>query len=147
MGRHRLAVAAHLWLLDTDGRILFQRRAGTGYADGSWSVPAGHVEPGETLHAACVREAAEEIAVELDEAALEFACVQHKHDTDGQERIDVFFSAQLPEGQVPRIVEHHRASAQVWRHPSEPPLPVVPYVAAALDHWLCGGGPLGYFGF
>jgi ADP-ribose pyrophosphatase YjhB (NUDIX family) len=42
-----------------DGRILLIRR-GHGPAAGTWSVPGGRVELGETLHEALVREVAEE---------------------------------------------------------------------------------------
>jgi ADP-ribose pyrophosphatase YjhB (NUDIX family) len=42
-----------------DGALLMVRR-GHGPAAGSWSVPGGRVELGETLHEAVVREVAEE---------------------------------------------------------------------------------------
>jgi 8-oxo-dGTP diphosphatase len=42
-----------------DGSILMVRR-GRGPAQGTWSVPGGRVEPGETLAEAVVRELAEE---------------------------------------------------------------------------------------
>ncbi|MGH9224866.1 MAG: NUDIX hydrolase [Acidimicrobiales bacterium] len=51
------AIAVH------DGKLLLIRR-GTGPAAGSWSVPGGRVEGGETLAEAVVRELAEETGVE-----------------------------------------------------------------------------------
>ena len=50
-----------------DGELLLVRR-GHGPAAGSWSVPGGRVELGETLHEAVVREVAEEtgLAVVVD---------------------------------------------------------------------------------
>ena len=132
--RHQMAVAVHLWLSDDAGRILFMRRHNSGYADGQWSVPAGHVERGESLVAACLREAFEEIGIRVKASALEFRLLQHKRDIDGEERIDVFFAATCPPGQRPRIVEPHRCDAIEWRPRLTPPLPLVPYVAAALIH-------------
>ncbi len=52
------AVAVH------DGAVLLVRR-GKGPAAGEWSVPGGHVEMGETLHEAIVREVLEETGLEV----------------------------------------------------------------------------------
>jgi 8-oxo-dGTP diphosphatase len=47
-----------------DDALLLVRR-GRGPAAGEWSVPGGHVEMGETAHAAVVREVLEETALEV----------------------------------------------------------------------------------
>lgn len=52
------AVCAH------DDALLLVRR-GRGAAAGEWSVPGGHVERGETLHEAVVRETYEETGIEV----------------------------------------------------------------------------------
>jgi ADP-ribose pyrophosphatase YjhB (NUDIX family) len=49
-------------VLDDRGRVLLVRR-GRPPSAGSWSLPGGHVEPGESLDAAIVREVLEETAV------------------------------------------------------------------------------------
>ena len=57
-------------LLERDGRVLLMRRAGTGFFDGLYSLPGGHVEEGESLRTTAVREMREELGIELDEASL-----------------------------------------------------------------------------
>ena len=47
-----------------DDDLLLVRR-GHGPGAGSWSIPGGHVEMGETLHEALVREVAEETGLEV----------------------------------------------------------------------------------
>ena len=47
----------------TDGHLLLVRR-GRGPAAGTWSVPGGRVEAGETLAEAVIRELAEETSLE-----------------------------------------------------------------------------------
>ena len=57
-------------LLEQDGCVLLMRRAGTGFFDGLYSLPGGHVEEGETLRATAVREMREELGIDLAEAGL-----------------------------------------------------------------------------
>lgn len=146
--RHRMAVAAHLILRDDSGEVLFLRRAHTGYADGQWSIPAGHVEQGETVANACCREVTEEIGIELDVSDVTCVLVQHKHDLDGEERIDLFFSAALPPGRSPEIREPDSCDGLRWADLSDPPEPTVAYVAHALSVISRPNHPIiEYFGF
>lgn len=48
-----------------DGRVLAQQRARPAEAAGRWELPGGRVEPGETEHAALVRECREELAADV----------------------------------------------------------------------------------
>lgn len=50
-------------LEDADGRVLLLERTNTGWLDGSYGLPSGHVEPGEMPSEAMVREALEEVGV------------------------------------------------------------------------------------
>lgn len=146
--RHQMTVAAHLLLSDGDGRVLFMRRASTGYADGQWSLPAGHVDAGETIVAACVRETAEELGVVITARDLECVLVQHKHDLDGEERIDVFFAGKLPADKQVSIAEPDKCDALSWATLDQLPEPLIPYVREALRAIAMSPKVfLNYFGF
>ena len=50
-------------LLDTDGRVLLQRRRSDSRHGGLWEFPGGKIEPGESHESALVREIAEELGI------------------------------------------------------------------------------------
>jgi 8-oxo-dGTP diphosphatase len=54
----KLAVYVMVWNLT--GKLLVLQRKDTGWEDGKWTVPSGHVEPGESVLAAAARELEEE---------------------------------------------------------------------------------------
>ena len=58
--RFRAPLAVFI-IFQKEDQIWLQRRANTGYRDGEYDVPSGHVEVGEAMSAAAVREAKEEI--------------------------------------------------------------------------------------
>ncbi len=62
--RYCLSVAVFILLKKGDHLCLFQRY-GTGWMDGYVSVPAGGLEYGESLVAAAIREAKEEVGVTI----------------------------------------------------------------------------------
>jgi mutator protein MutT len=128
---YRPHVGVHLIL--TEGRkVLLLRRANTGFADGSWSVPGGSLEDGETLPAAAVREAREEVGVVIDPADLIFAHLCHHADPDGLARIGVFFAASRWAGE-PVNAEPHKCSEIAWHELGDLPGDVVGYIRAGLN--------------
>ena len=73
-----------------EGRVLLMRRAGTGFFDGLFSLPGGHVEPGESVRAAARRELREETGFAA--AHWEHVGVMHPCIGYSDERIEVFFA-------------------------------------------------------
>lgn len=128
--RFRLRSAVHLFLV-RDGQVLLLRRHGTGYEDGNYSVPAGHLDGGETVTAAAAREAREEVGVAVAEADLRVVGVMHRRAED--ERIDFFLKATRWTGEVANR-EPAKCDGLRWAAPDRLPANVVPYVRRALEH-------------
>ena len=61
-------------MVDRDGRILVQQRPEGRAMAGLWEFPGGKLEAGETPEQALVRELAEELAIDVEEACLAPAC-------------------------------------------------------------------------
>jgi len=57
------SVPASYLILRRGNEILLMRRKGSGYYDGWYSVPAGHVEAGELPMNALIREIKEELSI------------------------------------------------------------------------------------
>lgn len=55
---------------DDKNRVLLHRRKNTGYMDGYYDFPSGHVDPGEGFATAAVRELQEETSLQASEADL-----------------------------------------------------------------------------
>ena len=76
-------------LLRNDDKIFLIRRAHTGYRDGFYSLPSGHIDGNESAVYAAAREAKEEVGVEIAEQDLKMVHVMHRLAEEGDhERLD-----------------------------------------------------------
>ena len=142
-GRTLLVAAAYV-VLRRDDEVLLQLRQGTGYMDGYWAcAAAGHVERGESVVAAAVREAREELGIDV--AAADLLGLTGMHRTNGtgdpiDERVDWFFQCTRWTG-VPVLQEPDKAADLRWFALDALPDPVVPHERAVLDALLRGAVP------
>ena len=107
--RHTYPLAVHLFFFQNN-QVLLLRRFNTGYEDGNYSVPAGHVEAGESATQCAIREAREEAGVELNPQHVVFAQVMHRKSDD--ERVNFFLSSHSG---VARSPTPSRTSATTFR--------------------------------
>lgn len=114
--RHKVIPASYLFLVKNK-KILLLRRANTGYEDGNWSVPAGHLDGDEAATTAMVREAKEEIGLDIQASKLELAHIMHRRGLPGEgldnERVDFFFVIQDWQGE-PSNLEPHKCDGLEW---------------------------------
>ncbi|GIH91827.1 NUDIX domain-containing protein [Planobispora siamensis] len=132
--RFRAIVDVHV-LLVRDGEVLLLRRANTGYGDGRWHLPSGHLEAGESAVAAAVREAREETGVTIAPEDLRFAHVMHR----APDRVGLFFLARHWDGE-PYNAEPAKCSEIAWRPLDDLPPDMIAYPASAV-HAVTTGEP------
>jgi 8-oxo-dGTP diphosphatase len=132
--RASFPVTVHMFFLRGE-RILLIRRYQTGYMDGHYSVPAGHLDGGEPVRLAVVREAREEVGVEIAPADISFAGVFHRREDD--ERVDFFVHVQAWRGK-PINAEPWKCDELRWVEWDALPENTIPYVQRAIENFRKG---------
>jgi len=134
--RHTIIPAVFLILKNTNGQICLMRRFNTGYMDGFYSLPAGHLEGKESLKEAVIREVREEMNITV---CLEDVRLVHVSNNlhSNPERIDFFFLTEKWTGDV-TICEPNKCDQIVWVDPKCLPNNVVPSVISAVNGEIQG---------
>ena len=127
--RARFPATVHLFFFRA-GQILLLRRFNTGYRDGEYSVPAGHLDGNETVRAAAQREAAEEVGVQIEADDILFSSVMHRN--EGDERVDFFVEVLAWSGE-PVNNEPHKCDELRWVDLNSLPSNTIPYVRRAIQ--------------
>ena len=130
--RAKFPVTVHLLFFRED-QVLLLRRFNTGYADGQYSVPAGHLDGDETVTSAAIREGREETGVHIEASDVLFSSVMHRK--DGDERVDFFVRIHKWQGE-PKNTEPDKCDEMRWMNVSELPLNTVPYIQKAIRNHL-----------
>ncbi|HEY5157740.1 MAG TPA: NUDIX domain-containing protein [Anaerolineales bacterium] len=132
--RAKFPVTVHMFFIHGD-QILLSRRYQTGYMDGHYSVPAGHLDGQESVRMAGVREAHEEIGVQVDPADMDFAGVFHRREAD--ERVDFFIHVKKWVGQ-PVNAEPDKCDKLIWAKLDTLPEKTIPYIRKAIENFRMG---------
>jgi 8-oxo-dGTP diphosphatase len=129
--RSSFLVAVHLFFLKDD-KILLLRRFNTGYEDGNYSVVAGHVDAGETVTQAAIREAQEEAGVVLQLGDLQVVHVMNRKSND--ERVDFFMAVKGWDGEI-KNTEPEKCDDLAWFPMETLPANMIPYVRFAIENY------------
>ena len=127
--RVRLLSAVHLFLL-RDDKVLLLRRLNTGYEDGNYSVVAGHLDGGEEVVTAAIREAREEAGIVLAPGDMQVVGVMHRNAE--QERVDFFVVSRSWSGNIVNV-EPDKCDDLAWFDLDHLPANTVTYVRRALE--------------
>lgn len=137
--RFKLTPAVYMFLINGNNEVFCIRRANTGWRDGEWSLPAGHLDGGEPASGAAVRELLEEVSVRVGREDMQFACMVHRTipEEQGAERIDMFFVVRKWGGE-PKNNEPHKCSEVGWFAIDNLPTPMVDIVEYAFELFVRG---------
>ena len=134
MARSPHLLAAAYLILIQNNQVLLQRRFQTGWMDGMYSLPAGHIENEESATNALLREVKEEIGIELKKEDISVAHVIHRFVDTQHQYIDFFYTATNWEGQ-PSICEPEKCDSLEWFSITDlPSQETIPYIREVLQN-------------
>lgn len=128
----KMKSAGHL-VLREGSAVLLLKRFQTGWMDGNYSVPAGHLDGNESAVDAMIREAKEEIGITIKREHLRCCHIMHRRKVDGEEAIDFFFECNVWQGELYNA-EPHKCNDLRWVRKEEFPANMVPYVKEAFRY-------------
>ena len=109
------------------------RRYNTGYEDGNYGLPSGHLENNESATQALCREVKEEIDIKLKLQDLKFIHVMHRKESDN--RIDLFFITKSYQG-MPKNNEPDKCDDINWFPINNLPCNTIPYIKKAIKNYF-----------
>ena len=121
-----------------DSKILFVLREHTGWMDGKYSLPAGHVEHGESFKVSAAREALEETGLTVAPEHLTHVFTMQTNQGPDNIRVQAFFEAEQWTGE-PKNMEPAVHSKIAWFEAANLPYDqIMDFQAAALKAMRTG---------
>jgi 8-oxo-dGTP pyrophosphatase MutT (NUDIX family) len=126
MQKRRFHRAGTLVLIEKEGKILLLKRQNTGYRDGWYNPPGGHLDEGESLRRSAAREAFEETGITVLQKDLDCINVMHKFENDGD---SVMFTMKAKRWKgTPANMEPKVCGGIGWFRAERLPKKTIPYV-------------------
>ena len=129
--------AVHM-LIVKDKKILLQKRKGSKLWPEYYALPAGHIAEGETQYDALVREAKEELGININPKNVINSYVvlrRNYFEIDGKQLepyIDYYFEISEYDG-IPNIMEEDKCDELIWSDINDLPEPFINYEGAFLE--------------
>ena len=127
--RFKLVPAVYL-ILKKDDTILLSLRKNTGYSDGLYGLVAGHIDGGETATDGMLREAKEEIGIDIPKDSISLKVTMHRMASEF-EGMDLFFVADRWSGEIKNCEPKKCAELTFFPLNNLPPN-IIPYVKEAI---------------
>lgn len=130
--RHKIPITVQLLMINEADEVLLTRRLNTGYEDGKYCLPGGHVEENEEIKSAMIREAKEEIGVDINENDLEVYKVINRRVNKG-EYIDFILKPKNWKGEI-QIKEKDKCDDIMWANINKIPQNTLPFIQEVLKN-------------
>ena len=121
-----------LLMLKRENKILLLRRFNTGYEDGKYCFPGGHVEKGEAIYKAMIREAKEEIGINIKEENLILKHVLNRKVNDNA-YVDFLFECKEWQGEI-KLNEKDKSDEVKWFDFDNIPENIIPFMKEVFDN-------------
>ena len=133
--KERFYSAVYLIIRNENNEILLQRRCGTKLWPNYLALPAGHVDEGEDAYEAAIREAKEELGIDIKFEDLINPIVVTRRNKSLKSYFDVYFEVRAYEGEI-TINEPDKCSELVWADINNLPEDMIQYEQTAINNYL-----------
>ena len=133
MEKENFLAAVYLIIKNKEGKILLQRRQGTKLWPGFLALPAGHIDEGENAIDAVIREAREELSIEIIEEDIVDSFVANRRNKSLRPYFDVYFEISSYKGQI-KINEPDKCSELKWCDINNLPYDMIDFEVEAIKN-------------
>ncbi len=133
MKKEKFLSSIYLIIKNKKGNILLQRRQGTKLWSGFLALPAGHVDEGEDAYEAAIREAKEELGIEILVENIVDTFVVNRKNKSLMSYYDVYFEISKYKGMI-TINEPEKCSELVWCSSNELPEDMISFEKEAMEN-------------
>ena len=131
LNRHTVIPAVYIIFRD-GGKVFLLRRYQTGWRDGEYTFPSGHLDGNESLKQAAIRESKEEVGVDIKPEDLKLVHVTHHVADEGDhERMDFYFEVLSYSGEL-KNNEPHKCDEAGWFDLDNLPENIIPTMRESL---------------
>lgn len=137
MEREKFLSSVYLLIKNDKGEILLQRRQGTKLWPGFLALPAGHIDEKENAYDAVIREAREELGIEISIDNIIDTFVVNRRNKTLMPYYDVYFEINGYDGEI-KISEPEKCSELVWCNINNLPEDMIDFEIEAIKNNLKG---------
>lgn len=135
--REKFLSSIYIIIKNEDNKILLQRRQGTKFCSGYLALPAGHLDVGENVYDALVREAKEELDIDISINDIVDTFVVNRRNKTLSPYFDVYFEIVKYKGNI-KINEPNKCSELIWASLDKLPSDMIDFEKEAINNNLKG---------